>query len=345
MGPNCSRFGVFIMMTMKINLNKYTAIPTIIIIATVTTILFCHCPGSISPSTNDTALTSEDPLHDAVILYWQGNREDAKQLLLRLSGVDKYAAKAFINYGLLMEKEGEFGEAEKSYRKALRRNDNTALFYLINLASRLGGPMSDRLFSAAGNIASAESSFRVEYRRAEECLIRGDTDCALERLESAVKGGMPLGALIYYDPLFRPLLDNPRFREIITAARKNKARDGTLADIMETAEESHYKNKPRGMSRELIKAFTLPVMESDKAGETLIPLLATPLSVRDRAIALYWLARIYAKRNNYPEARRYLSEFKTQIRMGGADRSGFSSLINRIEQDLYANDPLIKNIR
>ena len=333
------------MKIMKKNLYKYILLPTVVIIAALTTILFYHRTVSIFLTASDTAIIPEDPLHEAVILYWQGKKDDAKKLLLRLSRDDKYAARAYINYGLLMEREGDFDEAESSYRNALKQKDNTALFFLINLASRSGNPLQKRLLTTAENIASPESSFRVEYRRAEECLIRGDTECALDRLDNAVKGGMPLGSLVYYDPLFKPLHENPRFRAIMIAARKNTVKNGTLADSLAIIEADFFKESPEGMSRDLITIFNLPLMESEKAEEEILKLLDTRLNSRDRAIALYWLARINAKRQNYSEARRFLSEFKTQIRSAGKDPTGFSPLIRKIEDDLLANDPLLKNIR
>lgn len=324
---------------------KYLLPLTVVTIAALTTILFYLLPGAPELQGADYTHDLNNPFHEAVVLYFHDKKDDARRLLLRLARQDKYAAQAYINYGLFCERERDYSEAGDYYRKALARGENMALFYLINLHARLGTQLPSHAFTAAGNLATPDTSCWVEYRRAEERLQQNDRAGALDHLKKSVELGLPLVSLVYWDPLFKQLHEDRAFKELLVKARGNNARHRTMTQQMEIDEFNHLKNRPFGMAKELMKVAALEPKDEAKAEEMLLPLLAANLGARDHAIALYWLARIRAKKKDTAGAGRYLAQFKTHIRSGVRDATGFIAVARKIEDDLYANDPLLKNIR
>ncbi len=315
---------------------------TVVTIAALTTILFYAYPRLHGA---DYAHDVDNPLHEAVVLYYRDKKDDAKSLLRRLSRQDKYAGQALINYGLFLEREGDISGAESYYRKALGKGEHIALVYIIGLHSQPGVELPGHAFTAAGNLATPETSCWVEYRRAEERLLKSDREGALAHLAKSVESGLPLTSLVYWDPLFAQLKGDGRFKELLAKARSNNAGHGTLSQRMELDEFTHFKNRPYGMAKELMKAAALEPGNDAKAEELLTPLLSANLPPRDHAIALYWLARIRAKKKDMAGAAKYLAQFKSHIRSGARDTTGFIAIARKIEDDLYANDPLLKNVK
>lgn len=323
---------------------QYLPSLTVVTIAALTTILFYFHPGARELDGADYSNDIDNPFHEAVVLYFHDRKDDAKRLLLRLARQDKYTAQAYINYGLFCERERDYSEAGNYYRKALARGENFALFYLINLHTRLGTELPGHAFTAAGNLSTPETGCWVEYRKAEERLQKNDRDGALDHLKKSVDLGLPLVSLVYWDPLFKQLHEDRGFKELLARARGNNSRHRTMTQQMEIEEFNHFKNSPFGMAKELMKVVALETKDEAKAEEMLLPLLTANLGVRDRAITLYWLARIRARKKDMTGAGRYLSQFKTLIRSGARDTTGFIGVVRKMEDDLYANDPLLKNI-
>jgi len=324
---------------------RHIILLTVITIAAVTTILFYTgaLPGALNGG--DYTHDVNNPLHEAVVLYYRNEKSDAKRLLLRLARQEKYAAHAYLNYGLFLEREGENDDAIDYYRKALSKGEHIALFFIMTQAGRSTSPVPDHAFTAAGNLATSDTACWVDYRRAEELLLKNDRDGAFRHLSSAVDKGLPLTQLMYWDPLMRSLQNDGRFRNLIARAGKNNSRYRPLTREMEKEQFNHFKNSPRGMSRELMKVFALEPKEESKAEEMLTPLLTVPQDPRDRAVTLYWLARLRAKKKDMGGAAKYLSRFKQHIRSSGRDATGFTAIARKIEEDLYANDPLLKNVK
>ena len=147
---------------------------TVVTIAALTTILFYPRQGGRDLEGADFTHDLNNPFHEAVVLYFHDKKDDAKRLLLRLARQDKFAAQAFINYGLFCEREKDYSEAGDYYRKALARGENMALAYLINLHVRLGTQLPGHALAAAGNLATPDTGCWVEYRKAEERLQKND---------------------------------------------------------------------------------------------------------------------------------------------------------------------------
>lgn len=318
---------------------------TVVTIAALTTILFYPRQGGRDLEGADYTHDLNNPFHEAVVLYYHDKKDDAKRLLLRLARQDRYAAQAYINYGLFCEREKDFPEAESYYRKALARGENMALAYLINLHVRLGTELPGHALTAAGNLATPDTGCWVEYRKAEERLQRKDRSGALEHLGKAVDLGLPLVSLVHWDPLWKQVHGDSSFKELLVKARGNNARHQTMVRQMELDEFNHLKNSPFGMAKELMKVFALEPKDEGKAEEMLLPLLSANPGPRDRAIALYWLARIRAKKKDMAGAGRYLAQFKSALRSPERDTTGFTALARKIEDDLCENDPLLKNVR
>lgn len=324
---------------------RYLFSLTVVTIAALTTILFYPGTGGRDLEGTDYTRDLDNPFHEAVVLYYHDRKDDAKRLLLRLSRQDKFAAQAYINYGLFCERERDYSCAADYYRKALSRGENMALACLINLHGKLGTPLPGHAFTAAGNLATPDTGCWVEYRKAEERLQQNDRSGALEHLEKSVSLGLPLVSLVYWDPLWKQMHEDRAFKELMVKARGNNARHRTMAQQMELDESHYLKDKPFGMAKELLKIFKLETKDEGKAEELLLPLLSTNLGPRDRAITLYWLARIRAKKKDMAGAGRYLAQFKGALRSPARDSTGFTALARKIEDDLYENDPLLKNVR
>lgn len=318
---------------------------TVVTIAALTTILFYARPGVRDLEGADYTRDLENPFHEAVVLYYHDKKDDAKRLLLRLARQDKWAAQAYINYGLICERERDYSGAADYYRKALSRGENMALACLINLHARLGTPLPGHAFTAAGNLATPDTGCWVEYRKAEERLQQNDRNGALEHLEKSVSLGLPLVSLVYWDPLWKQMHEDRGFKELMVKARGNNARHRTMIQQMELDEYNSLKNRPFGMAKELLKVFNLEPKDEGKAEDMLVPLVTSNLGQRDKAIALYWLARIRAKKKDMAGAGRYLAQFRSALHSPGRDDTGFTALARKIETDLYENDPLLKNVR
>ncbi len=325
----------------RMKYRRHIILLTVFTIVAGTTILFYTGAMNGGDYTHDV----DTPLHDAVVLYYRNEKSKAKRMLLDLARQEKYAAHAYLNYGLFLEREEKYGEAVDYYRKALSKGEHTALFFIINQSVRTASPVPEHAYTAAGNLATEDTACWVDYRRAEELLQKNDRDGAFRHLFSAVDKGLPLTALMYRDPLMKSLNDDGRFPGLIARAKKNNARYRPLTIELEVEKYNYYKNSPRGMSRELMKALSLETGEGAKMEEKLIALLAGPQDTRDRAVTLYRLARLRAKKKDMAEAAQYLTRFKQHIRSNDRDSTGFIAVVRKIEEDLYANDPLLKKVK
>lgn len=285
------------------------------------------------------------PLHDAVVLYYQDKKSEAKRLLLKAADDKKYTGGAYINYAMLLEREGDYREAEEYYRKALQSGEHIALLYLFVMYAKQGKESPGHAFAAAGNLSQLEGAYWVELRKAEEKLLRNDADGAMQFLEKAVEVGMPDLPVLHADPLFQPLKKDPRFQAVMAKARANYRKYQQIDKAMEEEALQFFKDSPYGTMKNLYRILNETKENDAKTEKELGELLHSEESVRDKAIALYRLARIRARNKDKEGAAKYLTAFKELIASDKSDRTGFVAIVKKICDDLFSNDPFLKEIK
>lgn len=285
------------------------------------------------------------PLHDAVVLYYQDKKSEAKRLLLKAAHDKKYTGGAYINYAMFLEKEGEYTEAEEYYRKALQSGEHVALLYLFAMYEKRKVESPRSAIVAAANLSHAYGACWVELRNAEEKLLKNDAEGAMKSLEKAVELGLPALPIFYIDPLYRPIKENSQFQALMTKARANYRNYQYIEKKMEDEFLQYCKDSPYGMMKNLYKILTDEKANDVTTEKALVELLHTEASTRDKGIALYRLARIRARNKDKNGAIKYLDKFKDLIASDKSDRTGFVAVVKRIGDDLYSNDPLLKNLK
>ncbi|MCX7678838.1 MAG: hypothetical protein N2316_06430 [Spirochaetes bacterium] len=286
-----------------------------------------------------------DPLHNAVVLYYQNNQREAKRLLLEIAKNKKYTGGAYINYAMLLEKEGNYSEAEEYYVKAFRVGERISLLYLFALYARLEKALPQEIINAIKEISSLHNLYWIDVWKAEEKLKQKNFTDSYKYLEKAVESGLPNCGLFYVDPIYESIKNQPKFEELLKKAKKNALTHRQLEKAMEDEYVAYYRDKPTGMSRLLYRIFIL----NDKTTTTdieksLLEILQKEENVRDRAIALYRLARICAKRNDEQNAKKYLDMFKEIIEKDKSDKTGFVVRVKKLGEDLFNNDPFLKKL-
>lgn len=288
---------------------------------------------------------SSSPLHDAVVLYYQDKKKEAKRLLLAAANDKKYTGGAYINYAMLLESENYYQEAEEYYRKALQSGEHIALLYLFMMYAKQQKDSPPHVITAAGNLSQIEGSYWVEYRKAEEKLLRNDVDGAIQYFEKAVNLGLPDLQILHVDPLFNQLKNDPRFQALLTKARTNYRKYRQIEKALEEEVIQFYKESPYGALKNLYRILNDIKRDDAKTEKALRELLHTEQGARERGIALYILARIRARNKDKEGAAKHMASFKELIASDKNDRTGFVALVKKIGEDLFANDPFLKEIK
>jgi hypothetical protein len=150
---------------------------------------------------------------------------------------------------------------------------------------------------------------------------------------------------LYADPLFQPLIKDTRFQAIKMKARTNYRTYRQIEKAVEEEALQFNKEKPFGMMKALYKIMHDPLINDNRDEKALLELLRLEENVRDRGIAFYRLARIRAKHKDTNGAKKYLDQFKELIASDRSDRTGFVAIVKKLGDDLFANDPLLKDIK
>ncbi len=285
------------------------------------------------------------PLHDAMVLYYQDKKQEAKRLLLTAANDKKYTGGAYINYGMLLEREHDFRGAEEYYRKAIQSGEHSAVLYLFMMYAKQEKESPRHAIVALGNLSHTEGAYWVEFRKAEEKLLREDEDGAMEHLKKAVELGLPDLPILRFDPLFRHVRKNPRFLAIMSKARANYQKYRQIEKALEEEMLHYYKGIPYGTLKNLNRILKENKGNDEKTEKALHALLQTEKSPRDRGIALYRLARICARKKEREKAVKYLAAFKELIASNTGDKTGFVAIVKKIGEDLFSNDPFLKEIK
>lgn len=285
----------------------------------------------------------ENPFFDVFTLYFYDEKEEAKKRLLQLMENEKFRTHAYINYGILLEREENDTEAEQYYRKALKEGDTSALLYLFSLINSTAPIKILPLLDSCGDIDST-AAYWVEYERAAYYMNGHNTDKALAHLEKAVRSGFYSALLVNADPAFNPVRDNPRFKAIISGIGNNRSNFLSLKQALEKAEEKFFEKLPHGLARELKQYLELDNRRFPAVEGQLSALLGTNLEFRDRCVVLYWLAGLRAKKGDFNSARMYLTQFTALINSGTPDRSGFKKVVQAYQKDILYNDPVMKRL-
>ncbi|MBN2040000.1 MAG: hypothetical protein JW864_08170 [Spirochaetes bacterium] len=282
-----------------------------------------------------------NPFHDVFYSYNNYNKSEAKKLLNRQ--YDKFFQnQIYINYGLILEYEENFSEAENYYRKALRNDKNLSITYLHNLYKKHNREKTlPLLFALKKNINSCWIDYEIAVHYAES----NDEDKAIEYLSYAIDRGFSSADLLQKDNVFDSIRNRSGFKSLVRKAEKNYRKPDSIAEQMKAAEYEYEEDKPYGMINELrIAAYYENSGRDDKALNILSSLVRSKPAFRDKSIALFRLARINAGKGSRNDARLYLKSFVDHISGEEADDTGYKRLVKLIYKDLILNDRYLSNI-
>jgi hypothetical protein len=283
----------------------------------------------------------DNPLIDAMFLYYKKEPQKAAKALLRLAGRPEYAGFAHINHGLINEWDKNYSEAEKSYKKAMKAGENLAAFYLLNM---LKTKNSDGAIELLNSLRKGPDRYWADYETALFHLGRNNAPAAMRSLSDAVENGFHSPFLLKSEKAFDAVRTDGLFRKIQSGAERNRYRKKSLSKSLEDEELDHYQNMPYGMPKEILRLRGLKPKETDRAIEALTSLLRTKLSFRDRSMALYLLAGYRARKKDIKGANESIMEFFRHLETGEADKTGYKALVKNIKDDLIVNDKNLSKI-
>jgi len=285
----------------------------------------------------------ENPFFDVFTLYFYDEKDEAKQRLLQLMEKDTYRTHAFINYGIIQEREENYTEAEAYYRKALKDGDHGALLYLYSVINAFTPANLLPLLDSLTDIDSSHT-YWIEYEKAAHYMKVQNKEQALVHLEKAVQSGFYSASLITADPAFNAVRENPRYQSLLREIGNNRSNFRSLKHALEKAEEKLFVKLPYGLAKELKPYLDLNGRRFPAAEEQLTSLLRTDLQFRDRCVVLYWLAGMRAKKGDFNGARTYLTQFTAMIQSENTDRTGFKKVVRTYQKDILHNGPILKKI-
>jgi tetratricopeptide (TPR) repeat protein len=270
----------------------------------------------------------DNPLFDAMFLYYKKEPEKAAKALLRLTGRPEYAGFALINHGLINEWDKNYREAEKSYKKAMKTGENLAAFYLLNM---LKIKNSDGAIELLNSLRKGPDRYWADYETALVHIGRNDAPAAIKSLTDAVDNGFHSPILLKSERAFDSVRNSELFRKILSVAERNGYRKNSLLRSVEDEEIDYFQNMPYGMTKEMLRLGSLKPKETDRAIEALTSLLRTKLSFRDRSMALYLLAGYRAGKKDKKGANESIMEFFRHLETGEADKTGYKELVKSIK--------------
>jgi len=301
------------------------------------TIPLCCAAACLIATAHPSASTvpaTRDPFHDVFYTYYTESRSEARRKLSTLTKDRALHGRALVNAGKLEEIEKRPAKALALYRKAFARGERAALPYLYRALN------SDNP-AAAGEILGALSAGGPDrwlaYERSLVLLRGGDSVGALRSLDEAVRLGFNSRELIQREPLFDPLRSSPELKKLL--AEMKPSGTARLSRTLETIRKERLKGTPLEVNPAIIAAGELEkkgrIAEAERALEGL---LATPIAVNERGIALYRLARLRARRGNAEGARDALRRHDELMRNVAEDTAGYRAIIAPYMADIIAND-------
>jgi tetratricopeptide (TPR) repeat protein len=285
----------------------------------------------------------ENPFFDVFTLYFYDEKDEAKNRLRQLMGEDKYRTHAYINYGILNEREKNYTGAEAYYRKALKEGDHNSLLYLFSL---IDSAFPSKMLSLLDSCSGMDSSrtYWIEYEKAAHYMKANNTEKAFGCLEKAVRSGFYSVQLLSSDPVFGAVRDHPRYAALLRETGNNRSNFRSIKQALEKAEEIFLEKQPYGIAKELKQYLDLDIRRLPAVEEQLASLLKTDIQFRDRCVLLYWLAGLRVKKGDISGAQRYLTQFTAMINSGSADKTGFKQVVQAYQKDILHNDPVMKKL-
>lgn len=301
------------------------------------TLLLCGAAAYLMASAHPFAITvptAPDPFHDVFYTYYTENRSEARRMLSSLMKDRALHGRALVNAGKLEEIEKRPAKALALYREAFARGERLALPYLYR-ALNSDDP------AAAGEILGALSAGGPDrwlaYERSLVMLRAGDSVGALRSLEEAVRLGFNSRALVLREPLFDPLRTTPEMKKLL--AEMKPPGTARLSHTLEIIRKERLKGTPLDVNPAIVAAGELEKKgRIAEAERTLEGLLATPIAINERGIALYRLARLRARQGNGAGARDALRRHDELMRNGMKDPTGYRSIVAPYIEDIIAND-------
>jgi len=283
-----------------------------------------------------------NPFHDVFYYYNNNDSRKAKDLLKQLINKNKYKNHALINYGFILQYENKFKKAEKLYLNAHYKNIEIAKIYLLNLYTNWDLSKYQQFLN---KIKATESSYWVDYEMAVYYLKRSDQNNAIQYLIEATNKGFNSTLLLMNDPILSPLKDSNVFKKLILKTKKNASKKKSIFQQLKMDKQLFLCNKPYGIIKKLSTVKQLEKKGQDNiAKEILLKLLKSQISFRNRNIALFWMARINAKKGAQNEANWYIKQFEDQILNDCKEKTGYKSLISQVYKDIILNDEHLKKI-
>lgn len=292
--------------------------------------------------TADYAPDISNPFLDVFYCYFNNDPGRAKKILKKEFDSASRGTQAYINYGLIMQYEKKYEEAESYYRKALEMNDRSSIVYLYDLYNHYDRSKAACLLDAVGkNIDSCWT----DYEKAVCHIEQGDRQQAVDCLMSAVKKGLPSPLLLSADPAFTGLKNDRKFIYILHKAKTNYSDSNSLRSILKDSVFRYRLDKPYGMNMELdAAAYFDKTGRYDKAVDILESMLNKQTGFRDRSIALFWMARIKSRLHENSAAVKYLKEFIAHMHGSEIDDTGYKKLVAPVYKDIIMNDRYLKDI-
>jgi len=276
--------------------------------------------------------------HDIFYLYY-GEPDTARAMLRKLSRISNLKGRAYINLGHLDERAGLIEHAGLRYRAALAHGDSRAWAYLVSLPLRQDVPSAGDYLK---KVLPSERNPWYWYSRSIAALEEGRTAEGMDSLEKAVSGGLRGRDLIDREPLFDPVRATPAFQRVMRNLLIDGG-DGPPAKALARPDGMVVDGPARGLGPELERtAELLRLGQFDLARDRAERSMKKGLSFRDTGIALYWLARLDARRGDGDGARRYLGMLRRHLGSARRDATGFKDLMNTFNEEIIDNDRYLR---
>jgi hypothetical protein len=248
--------------------------------------------------------------------------------------------RARVNLGYMEERESRHRSARKLYADGLSGGDHIAVSYLYPLLRQRDKPGAVKLLSS---LDRGGGECWILYETALIHAEQNGFEKAMEYLVKAVERGFGSPELLDKEPLLAPMRELQRFRDIRLRAAANGKSRRLLREHLSRSERSMNAGMPYALGEPLRAAAELErKAEYTAAGARLASLIAEPLPFREKSIALYWAARVNARRGDMKAARAHLDRFLAHLLSAENDPTGYKKLISPIYRDVILNDPWLR---
>lgn len=304
-------------------------------------LLFCIPLKGNSQGHGRGFIMQDSPFYDIFYTYYGESPDKAKKMLLGLMSDSKQKNQARINYGVIQQIEKRFDQAEQYYNQSMQAGDTLAFSYLYALHAN---KKNTKAMSLLRQKDAKNSNPWINYETCLQYLQANNTESALNALEQAVKSGYNFALIMDKEPLFDPVRNSRKYNYLYAQTKKNISPSSPAREI-EELKFQEKKDRPYGLTKELQKISRIDRKEKHaEAAEALEGLLKTSMPIRDKSIALFWMARLKARQKDKTAAKKYLAEFAGQLVSQEEDATGFKKTAAALYKDIISNDSLLNKL-